>query len=70
MAAVIAAAVNAQSKVGGVWPLDVATNEDGAGEKAFLRSLVARGLAEVKIVIFDDHQKLKSALASELPGAA
>lgn len=69
VATVIATAVNAQGKRE-VLGLDVVTNEDGAGWKAFLRGLVARGLAGVKLAISDDHQGLKSALASELPGAA
>lgn len=66
---VIATAVNAHDKRE-VLGLDVVTNEDGAGWKAFLRDLVVRGLAGVKLAISDDHQGLKSALASELPGAA
>ncbi len=69
VATVIATAVNAQGKRE-VLGLDVVTNEDGAGWKAFLRGLVARGLSGVKLAISDDHQGLNSALASELPGAA
>jgi transposase-like protein len=46
------------------------TNEDGAGGKAFLHSLVAQGLAEVKMVIPTAHRSLKSALAFELLGAS
>lgn len=69
VATVIATAVNAQGKRE-VLGLDVVTNEDGAGWKAFLRGLVARGLAGVKLIVSDDHRGLKSALASELPGTA
>jgi len=69
VATVIATAVNAQGKRE-VLGLEVVTNEDGAGWKSFLRGLVARGLSGVKLAISDDHQGLKSALASELPGAA
>lgn len=69
VATVIATAVNAQGQRE-VLGLDVVTNEDGAGWKAFLRGLVARGLSGVKLVVSDDHRGLKSALASELPGAS
>ena len=37
---------------------------------AFLRSLVARGLQGVKLVVSDCHQGLKNAIAAVLPGAA
>lgn len=50
--------------------LDVVTTEDGAGWLAFIRSLKARGLTGVKLVISDAHEGLKSAIAAELPGAA
>lgn len=69
VATVIATALNAQGQRE-VLGLDVVTNEDGAGWKAFLRGLVARGLSGVKLVVSDDHRGLKSALASELPGAS
>jgi transposase-like protein len=49
--------------------LDVVTSEDGAGWLAFLRSLVARGLKGVELVISDAHPGLKNAIASALPGA-
>jgi transposase-like protein len=49
---------------------DVITSEDGAGWTAFLRDLVARGLAGVKLVISDDHKGLKQAVAAVFPGAA
>ena len=49
---------------------DVITSEDGAGWTAFLRDLVARGLAGVKLVISDDHKGLKQAVVAVLPGAA
>ena len=49
---------------------DVITSEDGAGWTAFLRDLVARGLAGVKLVISDDRKGLKQAVAAVLPGAA
>src|SRR5262245_48118362 len=50
--------------------LDVATSEDGAAWLAFLRSLVARGLAGVKLVTSDAHPGLVDAIAATLPGAA
>jgi len=50
--------------------MDVITSEDGAGWTAFLRSLVARGLTGVQLVISDAHAGLKDAVAAVLPGAA
>ncbi len=48
----------------------VGDSEDGAFWTAFLRSLKARGLAGVQLVISDSHAGLKTAIASVLPGAA
>jgi putative transposase len=50
--------------------LDVITTEDGAGWLAFLRGLVARGLAGTSLVISDAHPGLVDAIASTLTGAA
>ena len=50
--------------------LDVITSEDGAGWLAFLRGLVARGLAGTSLVISDAHPGLVDAVASTLVGAA
>src|SRR5437899_1791310 len=50
--------------------LDVVTAEDGAAWLAFLRSLVARGLAGVRLVTSDAHPGLVDAIAATLPGAA
>ena len=50
--------------------LDVVTAEDGAAWLAFMRGLVARGLAGVKLVSSDAHPGLVDAIASTLPGAA
>jgi putative transposase len=50
--------------------VDVTSSEDGAGWLAFLRSLVARGLSGVELVISDDHAGLVSAIAAVLPGAS
>ena len=69
VACVIATGVNAEGhrEVLGV---DVFTTEDGAGWTAFLRSLVARGLSGVQLVISDAHEGLKNAIAGVLPGAS
>jgi transposase-like protein len=69
MAVVIAVGVNA----GGtreVLGVDVGPSEDGAFWLRFLRSLVARGLAGVQLVISDAHEGLKQAIAAVLQGAA
>ena len=50
--------------------LDVTSSEDGAGWLAFLRGLVARGLAGVQLVISDPHAGLTNAIAAALPGAS
>jgi putative transposase len=49
---------------------DVGDSEDGAFWTAFLRSLKARGLTGVQLVISDAHAGLKSAISSVLLGAA
>lgn len=49
---------------------EVTSAEDGAGWLAFLRSLVARGLSGVSLVISDDHRGLVDAIAAALPGAS
>jgi transposase-like protein len=66
---VVATAVNADGHRE-VLGDDVVTSEDVAGWEAFLRQLVGRGLSRVELVISDDHQGLKAALAQELPGAS
>lgn len=50
--------------------LDVCAGEDGAGWLAFLRSLSARGLSGVRLVISDAHRGLVDAIAATLPGAS
>jgi putative transposase len=50
--------------------LDVAAQEDGAGWLGFLRSLTARGLSGVKLVVSDAHRGLVDAVAAALPGAS
>jgi putative transposase len=49
--------------------LDVVTSEDGAAWLAYMRGLVARGLAGVKLVSSDAHPGLVDAIAATLPGA-
>jgi transposase-like protein len=50
--------------------LDVGPSEDGAFWLRFLRSLVARGLTGVQLVISDAHLGLKGAVAAVLHGAS
>lgn len=49
--------------------LDVGPSEDGAFWLQFLRSLVARGLSGVQLVVSDAHQGLKGAVAAVLQKA-
>jgi putative transposase len=67
--ALVAVGVNAD---GGreVLGLDVCSDEDGAGWLAFLRSLTARGLSGVRLVVSDAHRGLVNAIGAALPGAA
>jgi putative transposase len=69
VAALVAVGVNAEGKRE-VLGLEVVTGEDGAGWLAFVRGLVARGLAGVQLAISDAHPGLRQALAATLPGAA
>src|SRR3954454_5895683 len=55
--ALVAVGVNADGQRE-VLGLDVASDEDGAGWLAFLRSLTARGLSGVKLVVSDAHRGL------------
>jgi putative transposase len=50
--------------------VDVAASEDGAGWLAFLRSLTARGLSGVRLVVSDAHRGLVDAIGATLPGAS
>ncbi|MEO8197609.1 MAG: transposase [Thermoanaerobaculia bacterium] len=49
--------------------VDVFTSEDGAAWLSFLRSLQARGLSGVKLVVSDAHAGLKAAIASVFTGS-
>ena len=68
VAVVIAVGVNAEGHRE-VLGFDVITTEDGAGWLAFLRGLVARGLAGTTLVISDAHHGLVDAIRSTLTGA-
>ncbi|WP_405880594.1 IS256 family transposase [Streptomyces sp. NBC_01136] len=50
--------------------LDAVTSEDGPGWLAFFRSLTARGLSGVKLVISDAHEGLVNAIGATLPGSS
>ncbi|MEZ7130359.1 IS256 family transposase [Nonomuraea sp. AD125B] len=67
--ALVATGVNANGQRE-VLGLEVTSAEDGAGWLAFLRSLVARGLSGVQLVISDAHRGLVEAIGASLPGAA
>jgi len=69
MAVVIAIGVNGDGQRE-VLGLDVGPSEDGAFWLRFLRSLVARGLSGVELVISDAHQGLKGAIAAVIHGAS
>jgi transposase-like protein len=68
VAVVIAVGVNVEGHRE-VLSFDVITTEDGAGWLAFLRGLVARGLAGTTLVISDAHPGLVDAVRSTLTGA-
>jgi transposase-like protein len=69
-ALVLATGVNATTGWREVLGLDVGPSADGAFWLAFLRGLVARGLAGVRLVISDAQEGLKTALGAVLHGAA
>jgi putative transposase len=52
-----------------VLAVEVAGSEKGAAYASLLRGLIDRGLSGVRLVISDDHEGIKAAVASELPGA-
>ena len=54
----------------GIIGMDVGTSEDGAFWLAFLRSLSARGLGGVELVVSDAHQGLRGAIAAVFGGAS
>jgi putative transposase len=48
--------------------VEVAGTEKGAAYASMLRGLADRGLSRVKLVVSDDHEGIKAAVFSELPG--
>jgi putative transposase len=69
-AVVIAIGLNATTGQREVLGLDVGPSEDGAFWLAFLRGLVARGLAGVQLVVSDAHEGLTGAISAVLHGAS
>jgi transposase-like protein len=52
-----------------VLAVEVAGSEKGVAYASMLRGLIDRGLSGVRLVVSDDHEGIKAAVASELPGA-
>ncbi|MDQ3498953.1 MAG: IS256 family transposase [Actinomycetota bacterium] len=52
-----------------VLAVEVAGSEKGAAYASMLRGLVDRSLSGVQLVVSDDHEGIKAAVAGELPGA-
>jgi putative transposase len=52
-----------------VLAVEVAGSEKGAAYASFLRGLLDRGLKGVRLVVSDDHEGIKAAIAGESPGA-
>jgi putative transposase len=51
-----------------VLAVEVAGSEKGAAYASLLRGLIDRSLDGVRLVVSDDHEGIKAAVASELPG--
>ena len=51
-----------------VLAVEVAASEKGAAYASLLRGLIDRGLSGVRLVVSDDHEGIKAAVAGELPG--
>ena len=51
-----------------VLAIEVASTEKGVVYTALLRGLIDRGLSGVRLVVSDDHEGIKTAVAGELPG--
>ena len=69
VSAVIATAVNGEGRRE-VVGFDIVTTEDTAAWTAFLRSLVARGLQGVELVVSDAHGGIKVAIETVLSGSS
>jgi putative transposase len=52
-----------------VLAVEVAGTEKSAAYASLLRGLINRGLSGVRLVVSDDHEGIKAAVAGELPGA-
>ena len=52
-----------------VLAVEVAGSEKGVAYASLLRGLIDRGLHGVRLVVSDDHEGIKAAVAGELPGA-
>jgi putative transposase len=52
-----------------VLAVEVAGSEKGGAYISLLRGLIDRGLHGVRLVVSDDHEGIKAAVFSELPGA-
>jgi putative transposase len=51
-----------------VLAVEVASTEKGAAYASLLRGLIDRGLSGVRLVVSDDHEGIKAAVAAEMPG--
>ena len=51
-----------------VLAIEVAGSEKGAAYASLLRDLIDRGLKGMRLVVSDDHEGIKAAVAGELPG--
>ena len=51
-----------------VLAVEVAGSEKGVAYASLLRELIDQGLRDVRLVVSDDHEGIKAAVASELPG--
>jgi putative transposase len=49
--------------------VEVAGSEKGAAYASLLRGLIDRGLSGVRLVISSDHEGIKAAVSTEMPGA-
>ncbi len=51
-----------------VLAVEVAGSEKGAAYASLVRGLIDRGLSGVRLVVSDDHEGIKAAVAGEMPG--
>jgi putative transposase len=51
-----------------VLAVEVASTEKGAAYASLLRGLIDQGLSGVRLVVSDDHEGIKAAVAAEMPG--